>query len=137
MEKEISSNNYDITHEIEEQRFFTTEDIAKILDCTPSVIRNITSYYHINSEEMVRDKRVKYAVYSYQAFKEIKWYRDRRLAKARAKYSELFPERTEEEIAALEDHSLVTDKRCLDLNYWPDVIPSCFAETEEKEKESV
>lgn len=137
MEKEISSNNYDITHEIEEQRFFTTEDIAKMLDCTPSVIRNITSYYHIGSEEMVRDKRVKYAVYSYQAFKKIKWYHDRRLAKAKAKELVLYIERTEEEIAALEDHSLVTDKRCLDLNYWPDVVPSCFAETEEKEKESV
>lgn len=137
MEKEISSNNYNITHEIEEQRFFTTEDIAKMLDCTPSVIRNITSYYHIGSEEMVRDKRVKYAVYSYQAFKKIKWYRERRLAKSKAKELVLYTERTEEEIAALEDHSLVTDKRCLDLNYWPDVVPSCFAETEEKEKESV
>ena len=137
MEKEISSNNYDITHEIEEQRFFTTEDIARMLDCTTSVIRNITSYYHISSEEMVRDKRVKYAVYSYQAFKRIKWYRERRLSKAKAKQSELYTERTEEEIAALEDHSLVTDKRCLDLNYWPDIVPSCFAETEEKEKESV
>ena len=137
MEKEISSNNYDITHEIEEQRFFTTEDIAKMLDCTPSVIRNITSYYHISSEEMVRDKRVKYAVYSYQAFKRIKWYRERRLAKSKAKELVCYTERTEEEIAALEDHSLVTDKRCLDLNYWPDVVPSCFAETEEKEKESV
>lgn len=30
-----------------------------------------------------------------------------------------------------EDHPLVTDKRCLDFNYWPDVTPVCFQETEE------
>lgn len=136
MEKEISSNNYDITHEIEEQRFFSTEDIAKFLNCTPSVIRNIASYYHISSEETLRNRSVRYAVYSYQAFKKIKEYREQRLKKAKKRMAEYYTERTEEEIAALEDHSLVTDRRCLDLNWWPDIVPSCFAETEE-EKESV
>ena len=29
------------------------------------------------------------------------------------------------------EHPLVTDKRCLNLYYWPDVIPDCFKDMEE------
>lgn len=120
-----------------EQKLYTTDEIAEMLNCTPSVVRNITSYYHIRSEKEVRDRSVRHALYSYDAVRLIKEYHVRRREKAKGKMITLFPERTEEEIAALEDHTLVTDKRCLDLNWWPDVVPSCFAETEEKEKESV
>jgi hypothetical protein len=67
-------------------------------------------------------------LYSYEAFKRIKEHREARLSKKKQIFVN---ERTPEEIAALEDHSLVTDKRCLDLNYWPDVVPVCFKECEQ------
>ena len=30
-----------------------------------------------------------------------------------------------------EDHPLVTDKRCFDLNWWPDTVPACFSTWED------
>ena len=33
-----------------------------------------------------------------------------------------------------QEHPLVTDKRCLNLYYWPDVIPDCFKDMEEQRK---
>ena len=40
-------------------------------------------------------------------------------------------EETEKETVDLEGlHPLVTDKRCLKLGYWPDVIPDCFKEVD-------
>ena len=122
MEKEISSNNYNITHEIEERRLFSIKEIAKMLDCSLLEIRNIINYYHIKFEKMVSGNGVKYAVYSYQAFMRIKVYHESRMEKARDK---------KKKIMILDEHPLVTDKRCLDLNWWPDITPSCFADLDE------
>lgn len=82
MEKEISSNNYDVIHEVEERRLFSIKEIAKMLDCSLLEIRNIIHYYHINFEKMVSGKGVRYAVYSYQAFMRIKMYHESRMEKA-------------------------------------------------------
>lgn len=120
--------DFGITQKPTEQRFYTTEEIAKLLKCSTAVIRNITSYYHIDCDKKVRDKSARRSLYSYEAFKRIKEHREARLSKKKQIFVN---ERTPEEIAALEDHSLVTDKRCLDLNYWPDIIPDCFKECEQ------
>lgn len=129
----MSGNNYDIAHRPEEQKLFTTDEIAEMLDCTTSVIRNITSYYHIESEKVQKTKRARKALYSYEAFKQIKERHEARKNKARQKQIFATREMTPEEIAALEDHTLVTDCRCLDFNYWPEVIPACFQEVEKND----
>ena len=128
MEKEIDNTNYDISNKPKEQRLFTTTEIAEMLGCTTSVVRNITNYYHIHSEKQMREKSVRRALYSYEAFRVIKEYRESRKNNSKRKLIVPCLERTEEEIAALEDHSLVTDRKCLDLNWWPETIPSVFQE---------
>lgn len=35
--------------------------------------------------------------------------------------------------ALTEDHSLVTDSRCFDLDWWPDPVPDCFHDDLDKE----
>lgn len=131
MEKEISSNNYDVIHEVEERRLFSIKEIAKMLDCSLLEIRNIIHYYHINFEKMVSGKGVRYAVYSYQAFMRIKMYHESRMKKASDKKDILSRKVQKKKVMTLDEHPLVTDKRCLDLNYWPDITPSWFAELDE------
>ena len=33
-----------------------------------------------------------------------------------------------EKVDKEEEHPLVTDKRCLRMNYWPETVPKCFEE---------
>ena len=111
------------------EKLYTTEEISELLDCTTSVIRNIVSYYHIPCEYMIHRR----AFFSWNAYLKIK---ERHEARRNNKLQQIIsarPEMTVEEIARLEDHSLVTDKRCLNLNWWPETIPSCFQEVEEND----
>lgn len=79
---------------------------------------------------MVSGNGVKYAVYSYHAFMRIKAYHESRMEKARDKLTVLCQRRLKEDAADLDQHPLVTDKRCLDMNYWPETIPLVFKEDE-------
>lgn len=128
MGNEIDNTNYEFGSKPIEQRLFTTTEIAEMLGCTTSVVRNITNYYHIHSEKHMREKSVRRALYSYEAFNVIKECRENRKNNSKRKIIEPYLDRTEEEIAVLGDHSLVTDKKCLDLNWWPETIPSVFQE---------
>lgn len=114
----------------EKQKIYTTEEIAQILDTSPTDVRNIASYYHIEYD-VIQEGEAHRAYYTYDAYRLIKERVEIRRNKATKKALKKEPERTEEEVAALEDHSLVTDKRCLNLDYWPDVVPVCFKECEE------
>lgn len=127
----MPGNKFDVTQRPDKQKLYSTAEIAEMLDCTTSVIRNITSYYHITAEKEHREKSVRMSLYSYESFKLIKEYREARRNKEKRRMIKESPAMTEEEIAALEDHSLVIDKRCLDFNYWPDTVPACFQECEE------
>lgn len=127
----MPGNKFDVTQRPDVQKLYSTAEIAEMLDCTTSVIRNITSYYHITAEKRTQKKNVRMVLYSYESFKLIKEYREARRDKEKRRMIKESPVMTEEEIAALEDHSLVIDKRCLDFNYWPDTVPACFQECEE------
>ena len=82
------------------QKIYTAFEIAELLDTSVENVRNIAERH-----EARLNKKKQQAI-------------TKRL------------EKTPQETAALEDHSLVTDKRCLDFNYWPDVVPDCFKECE-------
>lgn len=114
----------------EKQKIYTTEEIAQILDTSLADVRNIASYYHIE-HDVIQEGEAHRAYYTYDAYRLIKERVEMRRNKATKKALKKEPEITEEEVAALEDHSLVTDRRCLNLNYWPDVVPVCFKECEE------
>lgn len=131
MEKEIGSNNYDVIHEVEEGRLFSIKEIAKMLDCSLLEIRNIINYYHINFEKKVSGNGARYAFYSYQAFKRIELLHESRKEKVRDKKNILCRKVQKEKNNDMDEHPLVTDKRCLDLNWWPDITPSCFADLDE------
>lgn len=131
MEKETDNTNYEYGSKPIEQRLFTTSEIAEKLGCTTSVIRNITNYYHIHSEKEIREKCIRRALYSYEAFKLIKEYRENKKNNSKTRAIVPYLERTEQEVAVIEDHSLVTDKRCLDLNWWPETVPSVFQDNED------
>ena len=112
----------------EKQKIYTTLEIAQILGTTLADVRNIASYYHIE-HDVVQEDEAHRAYYTYDAYRLIKerfeMRNNKKIKKIIKNYEPV------EEVAALEDHSLVTDKRCLDLNYWPDVVPVCFKECEE------
>ena len=111
----------------EKQKVYTTVEIAQILDTTLADVRNIASYYHIE-HDVVQEGEAHRAYYTYDAYRLIKerveMRRNKKIKKVMKTYEPA------EEVAVLEDHSLVTDKRCLDLNYWPDTIPDCFKEVD-------
>ena len=112
----------------EKQKVYTTLEIAQILDTTVADVRNIASYYHIE-HDVIQEGEAHRAYYTYDVYRLIKERIEMRRNKKTKKSNENYE--PAEEVAALEEHSLVTDKRCLDLNYWPDVVPVCFKECEE------
>jgi hypothetical protein len=112
----------------EKQKVYTTLEIAQILDTTLADVRKIASYYHIE-HDVIQEGEAHRAYYTYDAYRLIKERVEMRNNKKTKKVVKNYE--PVEEVAAPGDHSLVTDKRCLDLNYWPDTIPDCFKECEE------
>ena len=111
----------------EKQKVYTTQEIADLLEISTTLVRNIAGYYHIEYQ-IVQTGHSRAMMFTYDGVREIKARYEARLNKKKQSLVKI--ERTPEENEKLEDHSLVTDKRCLILNYWPDVIPDCFKECE-------
>lgn len=111
----------------EKQKVYTTQEIADLLEISTTLVRNIAGYYHIEYQ-IVQTGHSRAMMFTYDGVREIKARYEARLNKKKQSLVKI--ERTPEEAEKLEDHSLVTDKRCLSLNYWPDVIPNCFEEEE-------
>ena len=121
---------HDITHYTQRpdvQKVYTTHEIADLLEISTTLVRNIASYYHIEYQ-IVQTGHSRAMMFTYDGVREIKARYEARLNKKKQSLVKI--ERTPEENEKLEDHSLVTDKRYLSLNYWPDVIPNCFEEEE-------
>ena len=111
----------------EKQKVYTTQEIADLLEISTTLVRNIASYYHIEYQ-IVQTGHSRAMMFTYDGVREIKARYEARLNKKKQSIVKI--ERTPEENDKLEDHSLVTDKRWLKLNEWPDVIPNCFEEEE-------
>lgn len=107
------------------QKIYTAFEIAELLDTSVENVRNIANYYHIEYKVIKRKM-----IFDYDAVRLVKERHEARLNKKKQQAITKRLEKTPQETAALEDHSLVTDKRCLDFNYWPDVVPDCFKECE-------
>ncbi len=129
---------HDITHYNQrpaEQKFYSVQETADLLDTSCDEVRRIVLHYKVK-HETVRTKQSRAIMLDYDAYrlvKDIHEEKDKRREEA-AKAALLKAQKAEEETSGADDadaHPLVTDKRCLNINYWPDVIPDCFKECEE------
>ena len=114
---ESMRDKFNITQRPENERKFTAEQVADALHVSTGYIFTICTLYGI-PYEVQREKNVKTALFTYEEMREIKAYVHTK--KKTVEY------KAPEQIAKAEEHPLVTDKRCLNLNYWPDPTPECF-----------
>ena len=97
-------------------RKFTTDEVARALGVTTATVSAICSKYGIVNE-IVQEKVGRKAYYTYENMREIRAHLH---GQAHVRYTP--PALVEK----AEEHPLVTDKRCLNFNYWPDTVPKCF-----------
>ena len=109
-----------------EENNYTTKQLAELLGTSSSCISNIAIRYNIPKKVLIAEK-ARVAYFSKDSLEKFRNILDEMQDK-RAKWEQKRTEAT----AALEEaetlHPLVTDKRCLNLNWWPDVVPECFKE---------
>lgn len=104
--------------EPEKQRTFTTEQIAELLQISVSFLLNTARR---NNLQIKKRKDCSHAYYwSYLDFKIIE-----RAVRVNKKINAMRRPKNVQNSSAAE-HPLVTDKRLLNLYYFPDVIPDCF-----------
>ena len=118
------TGTYGVTARPEKQKLYTVNEMAMLLDCSQMQIVNITNYYHIPCEVVVHRTNF----FTYDAFRLIKEHYEARCDKLRQKAIADMADKAPEEVARLEDHSLVTNPRWLELNEWPETVPVCFEE---------
>lgn len=117
------ANFYDVPEEVNTQRF-TTLDIANITNETTYAVGNARMFLGIQGKvESTKSGRT--CFFTYSEMKQIKDLLEARKARQIKK-----PEQEEEKhlsIAELKkQHPLVTDERCFNLHWWPNIMPICF-----------
>ena len=110
-----------------EENYYTTKQVAELTGVSSSCISNIALRYKIEKKIVIAEK-ARVAYFSKENFEKIRDILDEMQDK-RAKWEQKKAEATAAELEEAEAlHPLVTDKRCLNLNWWPDVVPECFKE---------
>ena len=115
------------------QKVYTVQETADLLEASCDEVRKYIVYRNI-PHKVIRTKESRAIILDYDAVRLIKEYHEAKLKKREeTKKNELLKKQSEEtaDTEKAEDHPLVTDKRCLKLNWWPDIIPDCFKECEE------
>ncbi len=109
-----------------EENNYTTRQLAELLGISSSCVSNIAIRYNIPKKVLI-SKKARVAYFSKESLEKFRNILDEMQDK-RAKWEQKRTEAT----ASLEEaetlHPLVTDRRCLNLNWWPDVVPECFKE---------
>lgn len=106
----------------EEMKFNTTE-IARILNISICSVTKFTRILKLNPE--IVSGRTHAYLFNWHQFKQLEKYvaNNKKIQALRRDKNTLNED--------AQEHPLVTDKRCLNLYYWPDVIPDCFKDMEE------
>lgn len=113
----------------EAQKVYTVQETADLLEASCDEVRKYIVYRNI-PHKVIRTKESRAIILDYDAVRLIKEYHEAKLKKREeTKRNELL-KKQKEETEKEEDHPLVTDKRCLKLSWWPDIIPDCFKELE-------
>ena len=116
----------------DKQKVYTVQETADLLEASCDEVRKYIVYRNI-PHQVIRTKESRAIILDYDAVRLIKEYHEAKLKKREeTKKNELLKKQSEDAAGAekAEDHPLVTDKRCLKLNWWPDIIPDCFKECE-------
>ena len=114
---------FSVTQRPEIQKIYTVQEIADLLETSCETVRNITNHYKVE-HKIESTKKSRAAIYTYDAMRQIEAYYKERQRKAIKKTKKV--EEVTEVIEGAELHPLVTDKRCLKLSWWPDIVPECF-----------
>lgn len=118
-----------------ENRMYTTNEIAEILKVPKTQVQNAINVLEI----IARSKRVETRTKSSEfdtaqtdvICKYIKWGCKRNMTKAQ--FASLQAEVEKIQGGVETEHPLVTDKRCLKMSYWPNVVPKCFEDIDDEE----
>jgi hypothetical protein len=121
---------FSLTQRPEKQKIYTTEEAAELLNTSCDDIRRIINYYKID-HQIISTKKSRAIIMTYDALKLVAEYCKQRIQRREemARKAEIRKQLAEEDLTSeAELHPLVTDKRCLNFNWWPDVVPNCFKE---------
>ena len=111
--------NYDVDSIPAEARLFSTFEVAKAAGLHPAQINALARKYGV-LYSIVNVNGNRKARFTYESMRRLVL-----IAKTAPK------KRDELQFNDVEnEHPLVTDKRCLNLSYWPDVVPVCFEEVD-------
>lgn len=129
-EKKIEpKDKYNVYSRPNKDKIYTVQEIADLCECSCDVIRNVTNRLNIPHEYVTKNK-ARVSVYPYSSVKIIMEHQAEK-EKKRKEIALKKDKAKENKAEDLKKHPLVTDVRCFDLNWWPDVIPDCFKEAEE------
>jgi hypothetical protein len=120
---------YSLTQRPDKQKVYTVQETADLLNASDAEVRRIIGYYKIK-HEIVKTQRSRAVMIGYDSFRLIKerYEEKQKRREEAAKNAELRKQKHEEETDGADKHPLVTDKRFLNLTFFPDVIPDCFKE---------
>lgn len=123
---------FSLTQRPKKLKIYTTEEAAELLNTSCDDVRRIINYYKID-HQLISTKKSRVIIMTYDALKLVAEYCKQRIQRREemARKAEIRKQLAEEVLTSeAELHPLVKDKRFLNLNYWPDVIPDCFKEVE-------
>ena len=106
---------------------YNTKQLAELLGISSSCVNNIAIRYNIPKKVLIA-QNARVAYFSKDSLEKFRNILDE-MQNKRAKWEQKKAETTAAELEEAEAlHPLVTDKRWLKLNEWPDIVPDCFKE---------
>ena len=127
MSNEAMREKFNYTQRPENERKFLASDMANALEVTLPTFYSLMKKLDLDSSLEKDARGHKVLVFTHDALARCREELERRENAENAKRE---TGRAELEVSQAE-HPLVTDPRCLKLNYWPDVTPACFSEVDE------
>lgn len=113
------------SNKVVERNYYSTKQVAELAGVTPSCVSNQAKRHNIKSIIQITN-RARIAYFSKDDTEKLIEYihtaTDKRYKSEQKKAAAVTVDMAE--LEAL--HPLVTDKRCLNFSYWPDVIPKCI-----------
>ena len=120
-------DKYPWTQKPETQKYYTTNEIAHLLNTTASTVRSI-AYYHNIEYKVCSTTKSRQSMFTYEAYRQIKEIHETGRAKNVQEAKKARELEEGQTLAEADLHPLVKDKRFLKLNYFPETVPSCFLE---------
>ena len=108
-----------------EKNYYTTNQVADLAGVSASYVCVTAAKHNIYKVVKPSDKTKKAYFPKESAEKLLEIIADMRQRRREA-HKRVEEKKAKETFADSDTHPLVTDKRCLNLNWWPDITPKCF-----------